>query len=316
MATGREIQFHYDTVGAMHALRMSDLHECADYTCAFFDGKKLKDYSYVQAQDDKHEWIFENLGFGRDLKDRHVLDIGCGWGPILNAARKRGGYGLGLTLSPGQVAYCRERNLDARLRDYKSLKQGELGVFDGVVSLGAFEHFCSIDEMRIGKQEEVYKNFFKICADRLPAGGRLFLQTMTWGTKVPDYRKLSLKAPKDSPEAILARMEYLYPGSWPPNGLEQLVECASDQFEFVMHSNGRLDYIETLKGWDSATPNLWKPHNWPQTLRHGIPIAYNLLKSRDARIQMESIRRGDQGQCFEREIMSHERIFFQKKSIQ
>src|SRR3989338_1852015 len=310
MATGTQIQDHYDVVGPMHALRMEDVHECPDYTCAFFDGKPK---SYVQAQADKHAWIFDGLGLGQNLSGKRVLDIGCGWGPMLNAARKRGGKAIGFTLSPGQVDYCEDRGLDARLRNYKHLGRGELGIFDGIVSLGAFEHFCSIEDQLAGKQKEVYRNFFKICAERLPAGCRLFLQTMTWGKSVPDYRQLSLNASKDSPEAILARMEHLYPGSWPPDGLRQLVDCASKYFDFVSHNNGRLDYIETLKGWDAATPNLWKPHNLGRTLHHAMPIAYGLLTSRSARIQMESICRGDQRQCFEREIMSHERIFFVKK---
>ncbi len=315
MATGTQIESHYDGPGAMHSIRMEDVHTCPDYTCAFFNGKKLASYSYKQAQADKHEWIFDGLGLGQDLKGKRVLDIGCGWGPMLNAAVMRGGSAIGVTLSPGQVDYCKKHGLDARLKDYKDLGPDELGIFDGIVSLGAFEHFCSTDEMLAGKQEAVYRDFFKFCADHLPAGGRLFLQTMTWGKQIPDYHKLSLDAPKNSPEAILKRMEQLYPGSWLPNGLKQIVDCASEHFDFISSNNGRLDYIETLKGWDAATPNLWKLHNLPQTLRHGLPIAYKWLTNRDARVQMASIRRGDQRQCFEREIMSHERIFFVKKSV-
>jgi cyclopropane-fatty-acyl-phospholipid synthase len=313
MATRAEIEKHYDTVGAMHALRMEDVQgDCPDYTCAFFDGDFSK--PYAQAQADKHAWIFDGLGLGQNLSGKRVLDIGCGWGPMLNAARKRGGEAVGLTLSPGQVEHCDEHGLDGRLRDYKDLSAGELGTFDGVVSLGAFEHFCSVEELLAGKQEDVYRNFFRICAEHLPSGGRLYLQTMTWGKKVPDYRKLSLDAPPDSMEAILARMEYLYPGSWPPNGLKQLIERASEHFDFISSNNGRLDYLQTLKGWNQATPNLWKLHALPRTLRYAIPLACNILTSRDAWIQFQSIRRGDQNSCFAREIMSHERIFFVKKS--
>ncbi len=311
MATGTQIQEHYDLIGPLHALRMEDIHECPDYTCAFFDGKQK---SYAAAQADKHEWIFNGLGLGQNLTNKRVYDIGCGWGPMLNAVRVRNGKAVGFTLSPGQVEYCEQRGLDARLRDYKSLNNGELGLFDGIVSLGAFEHFCSPKELLAGNQEKIYQDFFEKCAAHLLPGGRLFLQTMTWGKQVPDYRKLSLNAPPDSMEAILARMEHLYPGSWPPNGLQQLIDCASKHFDFISSNNGRLDYLETLKAWDKATSNIWKLHNLGRTVRHGVPIIYNYLTNPSTRIQMESISRGDQYACFEREIMSHERIFFVKKS--
>jgi len=313
MATRAQIEEHYDTIGAMHALRMEDVQgDFPDYTCAFFDGNFKK--SYQQAQEDKHEWIFKGLGLGQDLSGKRILDVGCGWGPILNAVRKRGGKAIGLTLSPGQVKHCKDRGLDARLKDYKNLESNELGIFDGIVSLGAFEHFCSVEENLAGKQEEIYRQFFKICADRLPKGGHLFLQTMTWGKKVPDPKKFSLNAKTDSEEAILARMKYLYPGSWLPNGLNQLVECAGEHFDFISRSNGRLDYLQTLKAWSTATSNLWKLNVLPRTLSHGIPLVFHVLTNRDSRIQFQSIRLGDQSSCFEREIMSHERIFFRKKS--
>ena len=313
MATQAQIEEHYDIVGPLHALRMRDIQgEFPDYTCAFFDGDSSK--TYAQAQEDKHTWIFDNLGLGQNLIGKKILDIGCGWGPLGNAVRKRGGSAVGLTLSSGQMKYCNARGLDVRLRDYKDIQSGELTGFHGVAAVGSAEAYCSPNEMLAGKQERIYRNFFRICADRLVPGGHLFVQTMTWGKKVPDYRTLSLSAPPDSTVAILARMEYLYPGSWLPNGLQQLIDCANDHFDFVTTNNGRLDYLLTLKCWDDATTNLWKVRNLPQTLRYGIPFMYHLMTSGDARIQFESIRRGDQRTCFTREIMSHERMFFVKKN--
>lgn len=312
MATRADIEQHYDTVGILHALRMKDEQgDYPDYTCAFFDGDFSK--TCAQAQRDKHAWILEGLCLGKHLSGKHVLDIGCGWGPMLDAVRKRGGQAVGLTLSPGQVTHCQEHGLDARLMDYKDVRAGDLGMFDGIVSLGAFEHFCSMDELCAGRQEDVYRDFFRVCAEHLPIGGHLYLQTMTWGKKVPEYRTLSLDAPPDSTEAMLARMRYLYPGSWLPNGLTQLVHCASEHFNFMASRNGRLDYLQTLVCWDTSTSNLWKWRRLPRTLRYAIPFAWNIFTNRDSRIQFQSIRRGDQSSCFAREIMSHERIFFVKK---
>ncbi len=314
MAGLAEIQSHYDGIAVLHPHRMRDedgnMHP--DYTCAFFNGDFSKPHD--QAQRDKHTWIFENLGFGSDLSGKRILDIGCGWGPILHAVRERGGTAVGLTLSEDQVARCRLFGLDARLQDYKLLGKSDLGNFDAIISVGAFEHFCSPTEKQEGFQEDVYRDFFRICAEHLAPGGGLFLQTMTWGKTVPDYNKLSLDAPKNSPESILARLEQFYPGSWLPDGLDQLVQCSAKHFDYVTSSNGRLDYIETLRRWDKATANIWKLRNIVETCRIGLPLLWDFLWNPRLRIQFESVRRSDQRECFIREIMSHERAFFKKKA--
>jgi cyclopropane-fatty-acyl-phospholipid synthase len=312
MANRAEIERHYETVGRLHALRLVEVQmEHPDYSCAFFDGDFRKEL--WQAQEEKYLWIFKGLGFTEDLRGIRLLDVGCGWGPILNAVKHRGGSAVGLTLSSGQSTHCSSRGLDARLMDYKELKPGELGEFDGIVSLGAFEHFCSVEEKIAGRQEEVYKGFFEICAKLLRPGGRLYLQTMTWGQKVPDPLAISLDAPADSVERILARMQRLFPGSWLPDGLAQISECAGRHFNVLSYGSGRLDYIHTLSQWNEASRNLWTWRILPRTFRVALPLLWQFAVSRDARIQWEAIRRGDQRTCFVREIMGHERIFFERR---
>jgi cyclopropane-fatty-acyl-phospholipid synthase len=314
MADQADIELHYDTVGPLHRVRMRDVQgDFPDYTCAFFDGDFSK--SLVRAQVDKHVWILDNLGLGENrLAGRRILEIGCGWAPFMYAVHHRGGLIVGLTLSAGQYDYCRKRGYDVRLCDYKKLQPGALCHMEGIVAIGSLEAFCSVEDMLAGRQEDIYRQFFRICAERLKPGRRLYVQTMLWGDSVPDYRALSLDAPPDSTEAILKRMESLYPGSWLPNSLKQLVDCASEDFDFVMSKNGRLDYMQTLQRWHEATPNLWRWQNLPQTFRHGVPLLYRMATNRHARTQVRSIFRGDQFECFRRGIMTHERIFFQKKS--
>lgn len=311
MANQKEIEAHYDTIGVLHALRMRKAEgQFPDYTCAFFDG----DYSKTiqEAQEDKHNWIFENLGLGDDLVGKSILDIGCGWGPMLNAIRKRRGKGMGLTLSSGQTAHCRKRGLDARLLDYKNLEQASPPTFEGVVSVGAMEAFCSIEEFKEGKQDDVYKNLFRICAEKLKPGGRLFIQTMIWGKKVPDPNKLSPKANPHSEEAILSRIAKFYPGSWLPASLEQIIDCAKPYFSFVMSNNGRLDYLETLNRWGQNTKYLFSPYVLARSLKAILALAGKAIISNDVRLQLASLYYDDQAECFRREIMTHERIFFER----
>lgn len=316
MADQREIAEHYDVLGPIHAIRLlREQGGFPDYTNALWNG----DYSKTldEAQHYKHTWIFENLGLTQNLAGRRILDIGCGWGPILNAVRERGGEAVGLTLSEHQHKHCTDAGLEAYLRNYKTLAPGELGQFDAVISIGAIEHFCSIKERLSGQQEQVYRDFFRICAEHLKPSGGLYLQTMTWNDDPPDYRKLSLDAPSDSPEAILARMEYLYPDSWPPSGLSQLEQCAGPFFGLTLAKDGRLDYVETLKRWSTATSNLypWKdPGLFLKSLPHFAWIGIGWLRSKDARVQLQSVMLGDQSECFNRGIMGHQRMFFKLKT--
>ncbi len=312
MANQVEIEDHYDTIGTLHALRLKSEHDgYPDYTCAFFDGDYSK--SLKQAQEDKHAWIFEGLGLGQDLTGKRILDIGCGWGPILNAVRKRGGTAVGLTLSSGQVKYNEAHGLDCRLLDYKKINIEELGKFDAVISIGAFEHFCSVDECKNGLRENIYRDFFKICSDLLVPNGKLFLQTMTWGKKDINIDTINHRAEKDSDDAVISRLMKFYPGSWLPAGLEQIKQCASPYFNFIKTNNGRLDYIETLKRWHHSSKNLLKPSLIWNTIKASVPVLLRSLYDSGTRTLLYALYRGDQTSAFKREIMSHERMFYSKK---
>jgi cyclopropane-fatty-acyl-phospholipid synthase len=304
MANQKEIEAMYDWVDYFHVLRLGDY---ADFTCALFDGDFSKTLN--QAQKDKHEYVLKGLRFKPG--DR-VLDIGCGWGPMLNAVRERGGKGVGFTLSGAQNKYNLSKGLDSKLQDYKTVDPKQIGQFDGVVSLGAFEHFCSLDEFKAGKQEEIYKDFFKFCRDVLPKGGRLYLHTMTWGRKVPNPDDFNLDAPEGSDEKILARAVKFYPGSWLPAGKDQLIKCAGPYFNFVSTKNGRLDYIETLKRWEDRS-SIWEsPVKICKAIKGLIKLIPKFLDP-DFRTQWAFLSHHDQPEIFKREIFSHERMFFEKK---
>src|SRR5512133_1116438 len=109
------------------------------------------------AQRRKHEYVAEQIGIG---PGRRLLDLGCGWGPLLDFIRSRGGSGVGVTLSSAQAAACRRHGLDVHLHDARHVTRDSFGPFDAVASLGAFEHFCSVEEYRAGRQEEVYRGLF------------------------------------------------------------------------------------------------------------------------------------------------------------
>src|SRR5437773_1891541 len=148
MADRDDLEFTYSLIDRVFRLSMGEL---ADFSGAKYDGDFS--LSLEEAQRRKHEYVAEQVGIA---SGRRVLDLGCGWGPLLNFVRSRGGIGVGVTLSAAQLAACRRHGLDVHLHDARLVDRESLGGFDAVVSLGAFEHFCSPEDYREGRQEEIY----------------------------------------------------------------------------------------------------------------------------------------------------------------
>jgi len=311
MGTQKDIEFAYNDIDKRWRLCLGD-H--ADITAAFYDGDYTK--SLEQAQKDKHDWILEGINF---QKGGRILDIGSGWGPMLKTIKERGGKGVGLTLSSSQLYVCKKHSLDARLQDYKTTNIRELGKFNGVVSIGAFEHFCSVEEYLEGKRDEIYSNFFKFCNDVLEDKGRLFLQTMTFGKNVPwgnreptkkDIEMCSIKSPKKSDERVLAGMRAFFPGAWVPHeGTEYLIKLAKPYFDFIKNSDGRLDYIQTITEWDKK----WHAPVKGKLFASMSMLKEGLLKGKEYWAKMQSIKRNDIREVFIRDLFGHQRMFFQKK---
>jgi cyclopropane-fatty-acyl-phospholipid synthase len=300
VATQAEIAFSYDPIDA---LQRAALGEHADVSCAFYDG----DFTLTlrQAQEKKHDLVLTRLGLS--AADT-LLDIGCGWGPLLQAARERGVVGTGITLSPAQVARCRRYGFDVRLQDWKDLEPSPAPAFDGIASIGAFEHFVSPAEMLAGRQDEIYRDFFRLCASLLPAGGSLFLQTMTWGKRVPRPSEANVHAPKLSDRWVLGHLAYLYPGSWLPNGLDHIAACAAPYFEVSFANNGRVDYLHTMHEWGRALDRLgW--HKW----RIAAPMVVRSLLDVGVRRHLRALRYACSRTCFEREIFTHFRMILTKR---
>ena len=106
------------------------------------------------AQDSKHDLICRKLGLP-DRPSARILDVGCGWGSFaLHAARHYGARVVGVTLSPAQAQSARDRvaaagladQVEIRLQDYRDVRDGP---FDGIASIGMFEHVGSSRQCRV-----------------------------------------------------------------------------------------------------------------------------------------------------------------------
>jgi cyclopropane-fatty-acyl-phospholipid synthase len=304
MADRQDLDFTYSLTDRIFRLSMGEL---ADFSGAKYDGDFSM--SLEEAQRRKHEYVAEQLGIGQG---RRVLDLGCGWGPLLNFIRSRGGTGVGVTLSSAQAIACRRHGLDVRLFDARQVSRGQFGQFDAVASLGAFEHFCAPEEYRAGRQEEVYHRLFARIASVLPDKGRFYLQTMVFGRNMIPAEQIDLDAlkgvpPRDSDAWYLALMGRQFPGSWLPFGREQIIRCAEPYFCLVSSSNGRLDYIETISQWNTR---IGEPSLRKNLLK--LTLLPRWIASADFRLAFTSGVSANKV-CFERELLDHHRLVFEKQ---
>jgi cyclopropane-fatty-acyl-phospholipid synthase len=305
MADRSEIDFTYSLTDRI--IRLS-LGEQADFSGAKYDGDFS--LSLEQAQRRKHDYLAEQIGIGPGTR---VLDLGCGWGPVLADVRRRGGAGVGVTLSKAQLAACRRAGLDVHLHDARAISRERFGPFDAVASLGAFEHFCSPKDYRSGRQDEIYRGMFARVASVLPPGGRFYLQTMVFGRNmIPadriDLDELQAIPPRESDDWYIALLGRQFPGSWLPFGQEQVVRCAEPHFDLVSSVSGRLDYIETIRQWN-ARIGARSLHKTLLKLR----LVPRWLTSSDFRLAFTSGVSANKV-CFERELLDHYRLVFENRA--
>src|SRR3954463_2152020 len=93
MADRKDLDFTYSLIDRIFRLSLGEL---ADFSGAKYDG----DFSLTleEAQRRKHEYVAQSIGVE---PGRRVLDLGCGWGPLLNFIPSKGAAGGGGTPSSG-----------------------------------------------------------------------------------------------------------------------------------------------------------------------------------------------------------------------
>jgi cyclopropane-fatty-acyl-phospholipid synthase len=299
MAVREDLEFTYSLTDRIFRLSLGEL---ADFSGAKYDGDFS--LSLAQAQRRKHEYVAEQIGIG---PGRRVLDLGCGWGPLLAFVEERGGAAVGVTLASAQAAACRRHGLEVHIADAREVTRETFGPFDAVASLGAFEHFCSPDEYRAGRQDEIYRALFANIAGLLPERGRLYLQTMAFGRNMIPTEDVDIDAPRDSDAWYLALLARQFPGSWLPEGQEQIVRDAEPHFRLVESSNGRLDYIETIRQWRRR----FGQRSLRKTLLK-LQLVPRWLTSADFRSAFASGVSAN-SVCFERELLDHHRLTFERR---
>ncbi|MDQ3964379.1 MAG: cyclopropane-fatty-acyl-phospholipid synthase family protein [Actinomycetota bacterium] len=154
------IAHHYDVGNEFYRLVLG---ETMTYSCAYFE---RDDATLDDAQVAKYELICRKLGLQPGMR---LLDVGCGWGGmLLQAAKRHGVTGVGVTLSRSQADFAAKRvaeegvgdRIEIRYQDYRDVDDGP---FDAISSIGMFEH--------VGMKE--LGRYFGVLKRVLAPGGRL-----------------------------------------------------------------------------------------------------------------------------------------------
>ena len=222
----RNIAAHYDLGNAFYRLW---LDATVNYSSAWFDGDHGRALS--EAQDAKVARALAEAGV---QPGGRVLEIGCGWGAVAEAAARRGAHLTGVTLSTEQLAWAQERlarqglggQAELRLQDYRDIADAP---FDALVSIEMFE--------AVGRA--YWPSYFETVARSLKPGGRACIQTITIRDDLFDRYVRSTDFIQ----------QYIFPGGLLPSDHEFRLAAGRAGLEVERTLAFGPDYAETLRRW-------------------------------------------------------------------
>ena len=211
------------------------LDENMHYTSAVY---QAADQSLEAAQENKARVLYDYAELG---PDKSVLDIGCGWGSMMDYCVRRGiKRAEGVTLSTAQAEWCYSRNLDKssiHICDYRAWKPAE--PYDGLVSIEMIDHLCSPAQAREGKAIEIYREYFNKLAEWVRPGAHFGFQAILTN-RIPRTRK--------DLQDLQFTADVIFPGGRNPR-LEELVDAVNPSWEIQTLQTLRTDYGRTTGEW-------------------------------------------------------------------
>jgi cyclopropane-fatty-acyl-phospholipid synthase len=219
-----------------------------DYTEGYYYGDPS--IPYEQAQHNQISFLLDEVGCHEGSR---ILDIGCGNGTLLDEVRRRGATGTGVTISPHQVQFCRERGLDVRLLNYRDIGQDLNGRFDAVLANGPVEHFVQPCDAAEGRADAIYSELFAIChrvIDPSSSSRRMMNTTIHFGNvyvEPKDAMRSPWRFRLFSDKFQYAMLVRGFGGYYPTLG--QFERCAWPYFKLLHERDATYDYHLTSEEW-------------------------------------------------------------------
>ncbi|OWF66653.1 SAM-dependent methyltransferase [Polynucleobacter hirudinilacicola] len=238
----KNIHAHYDLGNAFYTLW---LDPTMSYSSAWFsEGEKQ---SLADAQRAKISRILQSL----DTKaGDHILEIGCGWGGVMEEALRSNTAITGLTLSTEQKVFAEDRlkkvqsqvehsnPFEVRLQDYRDCQEQ----FEGIASVEMFE--------AVG--EKHWPEYFQTIAKCLKPGGKACIQTIVIAEELFErYRH--------NTDFI---QQYVFPGGMLPSRISFKESAAMAGLQIEGEFAFGADYAKTLCLWrDNFNQKLDEVHS-------------------------------------------------------
>ena len=232
-----EVQAHYDLSDVFFGLFQDPSRT---YSCAYYE---RDDMTLAEAQVAKIDLALGKLDLEPGMT---LLDIGCGWGSVMQRAIEKYDVNVvGLTLSKNQAKFVQElldgmetdRTRRVLLRGWEQFDEP----VDRIISLEAIEAF----------PQERYAPFFKACHSFLPEGGRMVLQAIL-GHPLKRWPEMGIPIVMSDLKFMRFIAKEIFPGGSVPCD-EDIIRLSADA-GFSLEQKQLLNehYVRTLDTWAEA----------------------------------------------------------------
>lgn len=239
----RNIAFHYDLGNRFY---QQWLDPGMSYSAGIFAG----DNNLERAQERKYRRLCD---VAETQAGQRVLEIGCGWGGLLEHLANRGVAATGVSVSAQQVAFARARlahqpDVEAVFQDYRDVS----GTYDRILSVEMFE--------AVG--EQYWDTFARHVASRLAPDGIAAMQVITIDEDAFD-------AYRARPDFI---QQYVFPGGMLPTVTHLRALFARHGLRVTDLFRFGEDYATTLGMWRQRFIS-----NWPAIREEGFDERFHRL---------------------------------------